>query len=123
MISDHVPRSSRFAPLFAVFILFDFLLPSAKGATGPVIWGSQTFDIRDFDKPITAIAAGFMHTIAIKNDGKVTDWGTTYSLNHVPPGLSGVKAAAAGGTHTAVLKTDGTVVVWGGQHLRYYHGA
>lgn len=66
---------------------------------------------------VTAIAAGYSKTVALKNDGTVVAWG--YSGNGqttVPAGLSGVSAIAAGGYytgHTVALKSNGTVVAWG----------
>ncbi|NBV25406.1 MAG: hypothetical protein EBS05_26265, partial [Proteobacteria bacterium] len=61
---------------------------------------------------VTAIAAGREHTVALKNDGTVVAWGSSFYAA-VPVGLSGVIAIAAGTYHTIALKNDGTVVVWG----------
>ncbi len=81
---------------------------------------------------ISAIAAGYEHSIALKNDGTVWTWGnntdgqlgrtTTYQCHGGPcgdtpgqvPGLSGVTAVAVGNNHTLALKDDGTVWAWGG---------
>ncbi len=91
--------------------------PEALGAAnGPVVWGFQKFDIRDFNKPFTQIVGGRYHTVALKNDGTVVAWGSDYLSRGgatVPSGLSGVIAVAAGDFHTVALKNDGTVVAWG----------
>lgn len=63
---------------------------------------------------IKAIAAGYTHTVVLKDDGTVAAWGSgSYGQNTVPAGLSGVTAIAAGSGHSVALKADGTVVVWG----------
>ena len=63
---------------------------------------------------MTAIAAGFYHTVSLKNDGTVMAWGWNGSgQTTVPAGLSGVTAIASGYAHTVTLKSDGTVVAWG----------
>src|SRR6185369_13551775 len=69
---------------------------------------------------VTAIAAGYAHAVALKNDGTVWAWG----LNSFSPdalgdgtpvqvtGLTGVTAVAAH-RHNVALKDDGTVWTWG----------
>ena len=59
-----------------------------------------------------AVAAGGIHSLALKADGTVAAWGYN-DQRPVPtclPGLSGVVAVAAGATHSLALKADGTVV-------------
>jgi uncharacterized repeat protein (TIGR01451 family) len=63
---------------------------------------------------VTAIAAGFGHSLALKSDGTVVGWGDNYNGIATPPaGLSNVVAIAAGAGHSLALKSDGSVVAWG----------
>jgi hypothetical protein len=61
-----------------------------------------------------AIAAGYLHSLAIRADGTVAAWGDNgYGQTNVPAGLSNVVAIAAGFSASLALKADGTVVAWG----------
>ena len=63
---------------------------------------------------VTAIAAGYTHTLALRADGTVVAWGVNSAMECVvPAGLSGVVAIAAGYNESAAVKSDGTVVGWG----------
>ena len=74
---------------------------------------------------VTAIVAGFCHTVALKDDGTVWAWGNNYrgqlgdgtTTDRLTPvqvsGLSNVTAIVAGFLHTVALKDDGTVWSWG----------
>ncbi|MBI4931377.1 MAG: T9SS type A sorting domain-containing protein [Bacteroidetes bacterium] len=80
---------------------------------------------------IVAIAGGYGHSIALKNDGTVWTWGrndygqlgdNTLNSSYVPvqvhgPAdvgfLSGIIAVTAGWYHCLALKNDGTVWSWG----------
>lgn len=73
----------------------------------------------------TAIAAGYQHTCAIRDGGRVTCWGqnideladptniAAIGPVDVPGLLSGVAAIAAGGATTCALTTRGGVKCWG----------
>ncbi|MFS0724356.1 stalk domain-containing protein [Paenibacillus sp. 1P07SE] len=77
-----------------------------------------------------SIAVGVSHSLGIKNDGTLWQWGeiTTYRGSDggetnlsalVPeqvPGLTDVIAVAGGQTHSLALREDGTVWAWGGNH-------
>ncbi|HOI55654.1 MAG TPA: dockerin type I domain-containing protein [Phycisphaerae bacterium] len=75
---------------------------------------------------VQAIASGYTHMVALKQDGTVWTWGSNqygqlgngssagYSLTPVQvTTLANVKAIAAGWDHCVAVKTDGTVWAWG----------
>jgi alpha-tubulin suppressor-like RCC1 family protein len=71
------------------------------------------------------VAAGALHSLAVRNDGTVWAWGwnVTGQLGdgttvdrHSPvqvSGLTGATSVAAGVYHTLALRSDGTVRAWG----------
>jgi len=84
-----------------------------------VAWGNnsegQTTIPLEAQSGVTAIAAGWEHTVALRNDGSVVAWGPNdHGETTVPVAAqSGVTAVAAGGGHTVALRNDGSVVAWG----------
>ncbi|MBZ5626246.1 MAG: DUF11 domain-containing protein [Acidobacteriia bacterium] len=59
--------------------------------------------------PVTAIAAGGQHSVALTSDGTVWSWGP---LPEKVRGLQGAVAIAAGYTNGLALRSDGTVWQW-----------
>src|SRR3954454_9229690 len=82
--------------------LLGFVVPSTGVATGTVVgWGRNDFGQADVPtglSHVAAIAAGGLHSLALKDDGTVVGWGyDLYGQADVPAGLSHVKAISAGG--------------------------
>ena len=78
---------------------------------------------------VVAIAAGDLHSLAVKDDGTVWGWGLndigqlgepSSENKSVPvqvPGVSGAVAVAAGDDDSFALLADGTVVSWGNNSI------
>jgi len=66
---------------------------------------------------VVAVAGGWLHSLALRQDGTVSAWGEYESPQqpaYVPTGLSNVVAIAGGDSHSLALRSDGTVLAWGG---------
>ncbi len=67
--------------------------------------------------PVVAIAAGPEYALALRPDGTVVQWGTSFAKHVEPPaGLTDVVALDAGGKFSAALRSDGSIVAWGAEH-------
>lgn len=94
-------------------------------------WGNNAFGevpIPAEATNIVAIAEGYGHRLALRQDGIVVAWGAgktntgdwltcSYGQSMVPAGLSNVVSIAAGSRHSLALRADGTIVGWG---FNYY---
>jgi hypothetical protein len=82
-----------------------------------VAWGFNEFGAAEVPSGLSNVvsaAAGYGHSLAIRDDGTVVAWGNnSEGQSDPPPGLTGVKAVATGGRHSLALRWDGTVVAWG----------
>ncbi|MGC8991373.1 MAG: immunoglobulin domain-containing protein [Verrucomicrobiia bacterium] len=94
------------------------LLVSAKvveaGGGQVVGWGSG-YPITNMPGDLTnviAIAAGYEHAVALRDDSTVVAWGYGSGKN-VPAGLSNVVAVSAGYGYSLALMRDGTLTFWG----------
>ena len=63
----------------------------------------------------TEIAAGFVHSLALLKDGRVTGWGRNdYDQTTIPIGIgTNATAVAAGYSHSLALLKDGRATGWG----------
>ncbi|MDB5056176.1 MAG: hypothetical protein JWM44_4226 [Bacilli bacterium] len=59
------------------------------------------------------MSVGYLHSLAIKQDGTVWFWGKGTKLPTQVEGINDVISVAAGSHHSLALKKDGTVWVWG----------
>jgi len=80
-------------------------------------WGNDTYGMLDIPAAATnvvAMAAGDVHLLALREDGRVVSWGTGDST--VPDDATNVVAIAVEGLSGGclALRQDGTIVVWGG---------
>jgi len=80
-------------------------------------WGANSFGEGRAPRPlidVTAVAAGWVHSVALRANGTVVAWGNNYNRQtNLPAGLNNVVALSADSHHTLALKADGTAVVWG----------
>lgn len=90
-------------------------LPSSGGSI--VAWGDTSHGATNVPADltnVTLVAAGYNHSLALRNDGTVAAWGRNdHGQCDVPVGLGGVAGLAGGFSHSLALRSDGTVVAWG----------
>ena len=114
-------------PLSGLFpnTIYHFRLAVFNGEV-VVYGGDRTFATSPSGSaPVSALAAGQFHSVALKSDGTVWTWGRNSSgqlgdgtTTNRPElvqvvGLNGVAAVAGGGDRSLCLKADGTVWGWG----------
>lgn len=91
--------------------------PQAHAAGTVVAWGNNMWGQTNVPTDVgnvVGVAAGAMHSLALRDDGTVVGWG--YNADRraaVPVGLSNVVAVACGSSHNVALRADGTIFAWG----------
>ena len=82
-----------------------------------VAWGDDSYNQTNLPcglANVTAVAAGYGHSLALETNGTVVAWGlNNVGQCNVPSSLTTVAAIAAGYYHSLALETNGTVVAWG----------
>lgn len=96
----------------------DYLALSAAGRISSWSAGFSQYGETNFsalsNSIVTAIAAGYIDTLALKSDGTVFAAGYgQYGVTNVPATANGITAIACGDYHDLALKYDGTVIGWG----------
>jgi alpha-tubulin suppressor-like RCC1 family protein len=109
---------SNFAKQIAALLILVCGIGNDRAAV--IRWGNGANGYNQSQIPnnltnVLAIAAGFTHSLALRQDGTVVGWGsdTNYGQINIPIGLTNVTAISAGGFHSLARKSDGTVVAWG----------
>jgi len=87
--------------------------PIGTGILGSIIsWGGDDYgQIRDTPSgnDFMAIAAGDLHSLAIRGDGTIVPWGQTGD----PPSGNDFTAISIGRGYSLALRSDGSIVSWG----------
>ena len=110
------PKRLTFLAAVAV-IIFGFA-NSSSGAVGTVIACGNNNDLQSQVPPallnVEKVAAGALHSAALKHDSTVVCWGSnSFGQTNVPPNLTNVVAVSADATFSLALKSDGSLVQWG----------
>jgi len=100
--------------IIALLLLAQYSVgPRAWGDSGKILsWGGQITPTSQLAS-ISAIAAGRLHSLALKADGTIVGWGSNKFRQAIPPSGNEFVAVSAGGDHSLALKADGSIAGWG----------
>jgi len=115
--SNDLKRSPSLFTLCTAVILAICCAARCYAAGTVIAWGNDN-DLQCEVPPnlvnATKVAAGALHSVALKSSGTVICWGSnSFGQTNTPPNLSNVVAVAAGATYTLALKSNGSLVQWG----------
>jgi hypothetical protein len=86
--------------------------------TSIVAWGRNDYGQCDVPSPNSAIAAGWFHSLGLKQNGSIVAWGYNGDGQcNIPSPNSGFIAISAGRYHSLGLKQDGSIVAWGDNYF------
>lgn len=108
------PPSNFKPPAFFCTVVSSIVPPTSQLSYGYYTWSPAPASLG----AVTAIAAGHMHTIALRYDGTVACWlppntTDTYQVCNVPAGLANVVLIGAGELHGFAKTSNGAMFVWG----------
>ncbi len=106
--------NNRISKVLLISILLTGFLTAAAQAAGPLAgWGGNSYGNLNFPAAkYTAVAAGNVHSLAIRSDGTLAGcgWNENGQVD-VPAGT--FTAVAAGFYHSLGIRSDGTLAGWG----------
>jgi alpha-tubulin suppressor-like RCC1 family protein len=114
MTSGH-SKSRWFGSLAVLIAIVLANGPSVSWAQGEIVgWGIQVVLGEASLSGLTALAAGTLHSLGLRNDGTIVAWGENgWRQCDVPAPNADFVAVAAGGFHNLGLKSNGTIAAWG----------
>jgi hypothetical protein len=98
--------------MLSLMAVFSLCLEQSAFAGIVVSWGSMK-TINDDLTDVSAVAAGYNHSLALKFDGSIIGWGEDYYGQATPPYGNDFVAIAASSALSLALKSDGSIVGWG----------
>ena len=105
---------SIFKAIPVYLVVMSVLTLSAMAGGRVVSFGYYT-DLPSQNRDMVAVAAGYMHSLALTDDEEVVAWGDNSRGQLNVPGScdDDIEAIAAGGYHSMALDDDGRVFAWG----------
>ena len=104
-----IMMKKSFAMLLTLLLLMAFVQPTSAHT----VHDGAAPELLNKEMQIHTIAAGYIHTVAIREDGKVVTAGSNDKCQCNVKSWTDIVSVAAGDYHTVGLKSDGTVVVAG----------